>query len=166
MLALAVAFETDAKPRRKSDFTELVQILQRYIDTATRRAAASPARAIPVAAPIAKVRIAQYALWLIAVAVVGFVIFFVYVTVAVVGCPVPPDSFLNFQFHTGGAATAGSVLTAAVLGGSLWLAAGVAAWRLRHKLGVLWAGFVAAYVVGLVVLWNVSPPLIWGPRHC
>ena len=67
--------------------------------------------------------------------------------------------------YYGGAASSSSVQAAAVLGGSLWLAASVAAWRLRRKLGLLFGGYAALYVVELVVLWEVSP-LIWGPRHC
>jgi hypothetical protein len=54
---------------------------------------------------------------------------------------------------------------AAVLGGSLVVFAGVAAWRVWLKLGFLFAGFMALDVVGLVVLWYTAP-LIWGPRYC
>jgi hypothetical protein len=110
-------------------------------------------------------RNALYLLWWLAVAVVGVVIWGVYVLIAAPifpGCN--PDEFLGGAYY-GGAASGGSLATAAVLGGSLWLVSGAAALRLRRKLGLLFLGFATLYVVSLVVLWNISP-LFWGPRYC
>ncbi len=109
-------------------------------------------------------RTALYVLWLIGVAVVGFVLWVIYAGLALGGV-VQRCSGIPGWYVGGGQVSGGSLLTAAVVGGSLWLAAGIAAWRLRRKLGLLFGGFVAVYVIGLVVLWFVSP-LLWGPRHC
>jgi hypothetical protein len=104
--------------------------------------------------------------WAIAMAIMGFVIWVVYVLVA---SPLFPScgsgaDFLGGVYH-GGAASSASLLAAAVLGGSLWLFACTAGCVLRRRLGELSGVFATLYVVALVVLWHVSP-LIWGRRYC
>jgi hypothetical protein len=100
--------------------------------------------------------------WLIGMAALGFFAWLLYLLIAIGGCS--SDGFAP-SFRSGGAASGGSLWAAAVLGGSLWFAVGMAAFRLRRRFGLLTVSFVGLYVVGLVVLGNVSP-LIWGPSHC
>ena len=95
--------------------------------------------------------------WLIAVAVAGFVMWLVYAAAAAFG-GVPDRCFIGWD--GGGQIAPGSVLAAAVIGVSLWLVASVVAGRLRSRLASLFVGFVALYVVGLVVLWEVSELLL------
>jgi hypothetical protein len=108
--------------------------------------------------------------WLLGLAVVGFVIWVFYVLFATyLGSGSVCGQAVLFSgpkaFQGGGQISVGSVLAAAVVGGSLWLAAGVTAWKLRRQLARLVLGFGVLYLVGLLVLWEVSP-LVWGPRHC
>jgi hypothetical protein len=100
----------------------------------------------------------QYALWLGALSVVGLVIFVFYVLTA---SPLFPDCGEGLS----GRAADGSLATAAVLGGALGLVTGFSGWRLRRNFRLLLTGFAMVYVIGLVVLWNVSP-LIWGQTYC
>ena len=95
--------------------------------------------------------------WLVVMAVVGLIVWFI--DHSRVGF----DCFYGPQ-HGGEAESLG---VAAVLGIVLWLAAAVAAWRLRRERSVflVLVAFVALYVGGLVVLWALSPT-IWGPRVC
>jgi hypothetical protein len=101
---------------------------------------------------------------LFGVAGIGLVIWFFYgLAAALVGVH-PSCDFSILPTYEGGQATQGSMLTAALLGASLWCAAGVgAAVRRGRGLAAVTGAFVAAYVLGLTVLWLVSP-LIWGPR--
>jgi WD40 repeat protein len=104
--------------------------------------------------------------WLVGVAIVGSVLWLVYFLLALgagAHCAQAGD-FLNLNWYAGGGQLE-SLSAAAILGASLWLTVGIGAWRLRRRLARLFGGFVALYVVGLVVLWNVSP-LIWGQRYC
>jgi hypothetical protein len=161
VLNVARAFREGVEPRRKSDLTELVAVLQHDIVTAIPHAVAPRARAETDA-----ISTTRYVLWLIALAVVGFVIWVVYALTAsplFPNCGSPND--LLGGVYSGGAASTGSLVTAVFLGVLLWLVVVVAALVLRRQLGLLFGGFVAAYLVGLVVLWNVSP-LIWGRRYC
>lgn len=97
-------------------------------------------------------------LWLLALAVVGFGIYVPYVLTA---GPIFPACG---TYH-GGAASTGSLVTAFILGVLLWLGVGVVAVRRLRSLSLLFVGFIATYVVVLIVLWTVSP-LIWGHRYC
>jgi hypothetical protein len=103
---------------------------------------------------------------LIAAAVVGFLILVLYLMVA---SPLFPEcgapSGLLGGDYSGGAAAGGSELTAAILGGVLLFVAAIAAAKRQRRLAFVFIGFAGFYVIGLIVLWNVSP-LIWGPRVC
>ena len=59
-----------------------------------------------------------------------------------------------------------SVGPAALLGFVLGVTAGTVAFRLRRRLALVMWVFVAAYVIGLVVLAEVIAPAIWGSMHC
>jgi hypothetical protein len=161
VLNVATAFGEGVEPRRKSDLTELLEVLQHDIVSAIPHAVAPRARAETDAISTTK-----YVLWLIALAVVGFAIWVIYAVTASPFFPNcgNPNEILG-GVYSGGAASSGSLVTAVFLGVLLWLVAVAAALVLRRQLGLLFGSFLAAYVVGLVVLWNVSP-LIWGPRVC
>jgi hypothetical protein len=108
--------------------------------------------------------------WLLASAAIGCATWIVYALNAssqgaVPRCGSASTMFFGPTWSGGGQASHGSYLAAALVGGVLWLAGGVSAWRLRRKLGFLLVGFIALYVCTLVVLWYVSPH-IWGPRFC
>jgi hypothetical protein len=94
--------------------------------------------------------------WLATAAFIGFVLWGAYVVTAVGGV---------LGHCTGGAASHGSALAAAVLGGCLLLAvATVAAWR-RDRLTILLGVFTFGYAVLCIGLGLVSP-LFWGHRVC
>ncbi len=105
--------------------------------------------------------------WVVGMSILGLVIWIVYAVAAQTGGAEAAcgPSFLWASWSGGGQATAGSLTAAAVLGGSLLVLAGVAAWRVWLKLGFLFTGFVGLYALGLAVLWYTTPP-IWGPRYC
>lgn len=91
----------------------------------------------------------------VVMAVIGGLIWFAYAwNVAV-----------NYLFCFGGRASDGSLISAAVLGASLWLAASVVIVRLRRRLTVIFTGFVTVYILGLVALWYLSP-VVWGKTLC
>jgi hypothetical protein len=60
---------------------------------------------------------------------------------------------------------AGSVPTLLVVGAILWLTFSAAAWRRRRTLFLLLIGFLAAYVIALMVIAALAPS-IWGPLTC
>ena len=106
--------------------------------------------------------------WFIGVALVGCVLWVVYVLAAAYqGAEAACGSDLvgTLAYQGGGQASAGSLVMAAALGAALWIACGAVAFARRRNLGLVFASFVALNIVGLVVVWGVSP-LIWGPRHC
>jgi len=104
--------------------------------------------------------------WLIAVLFLGFVEWLIFCFSAFYGngCPNSGPEFIG-PLRTGGVASGGSLLTAMVIGLSLWLAAGFLALWLRRRLGSVMFGFVVVYCVSLVTFWPIAS-LIWGPRHC
>jgi hypothetical protein len=59
-----------------------------------------------------------------------------------------------------------SATAAAAMGGMLWVAAAVAAWRFRARRGTVVLAYATIYIVALVVLWYFVSPTIWGPEHC
>lgn len=94
--------------------------------------------------------------WLVMAAFVGFVLWCTYVVTAYGGV---------LGQCTGGAASDGSALAAALLGGCLLLAvATVAAWW-RYRLTILLGVFAGGYAVLCIGLGLVSP-LFWGHRVC
>ena len=137
---------------------------QSYADELERRTEKESAasRAQMVAATPLRASKPTLLAWLIGLALTEFVVWVIYIAIGVSGCG--GDEFGPF-FARGGAASGGSVVTAAVLAGAFWLAAGVIAFRRRHALLRLLVGSIALYGVALVVLWFVSPHF-WGARHC
>jgi hypothetical protein len=120
-----------------------------------------------VQAPRRQARKRVLTVWSIAPATAGFFMWLIYglgATTSGAAAACGPEMIWS-SWSGGGQASEGSVLAAAVIGGALWLAASVAAWLLRSRLGLLLIGFVASYFVGLLALWYLSP-LIWGPRFC
>jgi hypothetical protein len=69
------------------------------------------------------------------------------------------DFIGTLPYQGGGQASIGSLVVAAVLGGGFWAARGGVAFARRRNLGRVFAAFLALYLVGLVVLWSVSPLL-------
>ena len=111
--------------------------------------------------PLARVVVLPF--WLIAVLLFGFLELWLWLAaVNGNGCPSDLDVFGT---GTGGAASGGALLTAIVIGLSLWLAAGFLALWIRGRLGSVMFGFVAIYGVSLLALWPIAS-LIWGSRHC
>jgi hypothetical protein len=112
-------------------------------------------------------RVAVFTFWLIAVLLFGFVEWLIFCLSAINGngCPSGDGLYLFGPTRTGGAASGGALLTATVIGLSLWLAAGFLALWLRGRLGSVMFGFVAVYGASLVALWPIAS-LIWGPRQC
>jgi hypothetical protein len=111
-------------------------------------------------------RVAVFTFWLIAVLLFGLVEWLIFCLSAINGngCPSGDLEFFG-PLRTGGAASDGALLTAIVIGLSLWLAAGFLALWLRGRLGSVMFGFVAVYGVSLLALWPIAS-LIWGPRQC
>jgi hypothetical protein len=139
MLALVTAFA--ARSSLGAELAELIGLLRQEISATTGAVSRT-----------------EYALWLSALAAVGLVIFIFYVLTA---SPLFPDCGEGLS----GRAADGSLATAAGLGGALGLVAGFSGWRFRRRRGLVLGAFTALYVIGLVVLWNVSP-LIWGHTYC
>ena len=112
-------------------------------------------------------RVVVFTFWLIAVLLLGFVewLFFWLSSTNGNGCPSGGGLDLFGPTRTGGAASDGALLTAIVIGLSLWLAAGFLVLWLRGRLGSVMFGFVAVYGVSLLALWPIAS-LIWGSRHC
>jgi hypothetical protein len=110
-------------------------------------------------------RVVVFTFWLIGVLLLGFVEWLIFCFSAINGngCPSAFDMF--GPTRTGGVASGGSLLTASVIGLSLWLAAGFLALWLRGRLYSVMFGFVAVYGVSLLAFWPVGS-LIWGSRHC
>jgi hypothetical protein len=104
--------------------------------------------------------------WLITVLFLGFVEWLIFVGLAINGNGCPSSGFDIFgPTRTGGAASAGALGTASVIGLSLCLAAGAIALRLGGRRGSVMFGFVVVYGVSLAVFWPIAS-LIWGPRQC
>ncbi len=112
-------------------------------------------------------RVVVFTFWLIAVLLFGFVEWLIFCLSAINGNGCPNGDRLEFvgPFRAGGAASGAALLTAVVIGLSLWLAAGFLALGLRGRLGSVMFGFVAVYGVSLLALWPIAS-LIWGPRQC
>ena len=106
-----------------------------------------------------------FILWLIAVLFFGLVEWLMIWLLAINGngCPSGALDLLG-PTRTGGVASGGSLLTASLIGLSLWLAAGFLAHGLQ-RLGTVMFGFVVVYGVSLVAFWPIAS-LIWGARHC
>jgi len=66
-------------------------------------------------------------------------------------------------WHGGGYS---SFATAAALGGVLWAAAGVAAWRIPNRRRGLLLAYAVLYVAAVIVLWYGVSPSVWGHQHC
>ena len=111
--------------------------------------------------PLARVVVLPF--WLIAVLLFGFVEWLIFCLSAINGKGCPGGDL--FPTRTGGAASGGALLTAIVIGLSLWLAAGFLALWIRGRLGSVMFGFVAIYGVSLLALWPIAS-LIWGSRQC
>jgi hypothetical protein len=111
-------------------------------------------------------RIAVFIFWFFAVLLFGCVEWLIFCVTAINGNGCPSGDGLDFgPLRTGGAASGGALLTATVIGLSLWLAAGFLALWLRGGLAFVMFGFVAVYGVSLLALWPIAS-LIWGPRRC
>lgn len=106
-----------------------------------------------------------FTFWLTAVLFVGFVEWSIFALSAIDGNGCAGGEFVLFASRTGGAASGGALLAAVVIGLSLWLAAGIVAYRQRGRLGSVMFGFAAVYGVSLFALWPIAS-LIWGSRHC
>ena len=98
--------------------------------------------------------------WLVAVAAAGFFIWVIYAWF--IFLDLCGGGILGPTPQGGEGESAGA---AGIVGGALWLGAGVVAWRLRRRLLLVFAAFAVLYILALVVLWAVSPT-IWGPMHC
>jgi hypothetical protein len=111
-------------------------------------------------------RVAVFTFWFIAVLLFGCVEWLIFCVTAINGngCPSGGVEFIG-PIRTGGAASGGALLTATVIGLSLWLAAGFLALWLRGRLGSVIFGFVAVYGVSLLAFWPIAS-LIWGARQC
>jgi hypothetical protein len=107
-------------------------------------------------------------LWQLGLARQGLVVLVAYAFIAsplMTDCPKSNGGGFLGGTWTGAQTAPGSVLAAVVLGGSLWLSAGVGAWMLRRGLVFLNVLFLGLFLTALVVLWQISP-LLWGPRLC
>ena len=104
-------------------------------------------------------------LWLIAALIVGFLIWvgFGFVALAVRGgvfaCTMGDQP-------VGWTEEVGAPVTAAVIGGVLWAAGGVAAGRLPDRRRLMLLAYAAVYIVALIVFCGVIAPAIWGPFGC
>jgi WD40 repeat protein len=102
-------------------------------------------------------------LWLLPLALVVFALGGVYSLFAVLVTTCGGDEFGPIGYVRGGQPE--SLTSAVVLGASLWLAAGVALWRLSRWPRRILASTSALYAGGLGILWAISP-LIWGAGLC
>jgi hypothetical protein len=104
--------------------------------------------------------------WLVAAGVVGLALWFIYAFQgSSQGAAACGPGFIFDEWGGGGQASNASLMTAGVVGASLWLAGGVTYWFLGRRGGRLLLAFAAWDMAALVALWYLSP-LIWGPRYC
>jgi hypothetical protein len=95
-------------------------------------------------------------------AVVGAVLWFIYGMLAL-SAGSNCGGFFNWW---DGGGQVDSIFAAAYVGVALLLLCLLfGALHASHPWLRMFGGFVAAYLVGLLVLWLISP-VIWGPRHC
>jgi hypothetical protein len=119
-----------------------------------------PPPAQPVLPPIG------FLFWTILLTLAAAVMFVIYgaVVFSADWSPCGTDEF-GFGIGYGQGGPANSYTTAGVIDAVLWIAAGLAGFHFRRRRGRVFLAFAALYVVGLVVLWEITPA-IWGKGVC
>jgi hypothetical protein len=103
-------------------------------------------------------------LLLVPLAFVEFILFGVYWVCATFATSCAgPNAMFAVAYVRGGQPE--SVPTAAGVGGSLWLAAGVAMWRFPRRRKRVFASATVLYGVVLGLLWAITPA-VWGAGVC